>query len=1179
MGGRVAPEERAETRVQTIDPWDYNKSLYVPDNTAGIDDKPASEVHNFKLVRTDTGFYWDKQGEYYGGAAPPLSYEEAKEYYDKWQSGETISTALEEHFRAFKKMLDAENDYNAIGYTGFMESVAPLVYYGFFKSYGEEYDGHLLKYNGLSYGAGFTQRENQVLVGEAELRKRYAYVQDTWQINADTVLTPSLRLDHSDLFGSRLTGNIGLLHNLGGNSHRRLKANIGTGYAEPGLGELYYNWEMYGGTSDNHWGWYWIGNPHLKPEKSLNFDLSVEGESWKTFAKVSVFHNEIKDYLTGYFTGQFIDFNFNGSSSRQTPDRIYSFRNLGKAKITGLEAEIQQKFNDHWSAKVGYTLLHAVNNSDRDMPHRLLDKPTHKFDLGLNYVDKKSGFRGAFWGSYYWHMLDSNSVTVDDTWSPDEQGIYTKKQAHYNEKSFGIWNLLLEKDFGKDFTAYVGIDNIFNHRDDDRAFQDRVYRFGVNIRMADLGEVLARPFRTRRDAEGNPVVTDIYGNDWFILRHGNADGRKKAGDVDLFGEYRVRSNMFKGENKALMRETKETHADEEAAKNHADLPGHGWEQRLRIGADYQITDDLSLTLVGSTGKHELDRNTAPQRGLHDAYLERAELTQNTKKWDWTIGRIHEPMGVTGYWFGREYDGIRGTYTDRKTQVSVGYGDFSSRTGVYDSAYNHRERAVFRRAPTKAELTGFYGDDEDHPTGQVYPEGYDPNEQFNYREKFIHAGQIQDAVTGEWKNDPSLSDVEIARKKLAVVRELLGIYQDIDKAVRESSGTKTKYYEDMVNKVNTESFYDNALKLRRMDMKLTLNNGETVDLNDEAFMRKLAYGSPINIPEPPPYKNIYIYGNGAYGGMEKLVQEDTIRRAMGDILDAAAAKKAGNITEYSYTNDAGTAVTTTNREEAIDHMFVRFVGSDTTDLAKGTTGMIGELLYHIAKNTMFNPVLDAAVPLIGAPRSILQNGYVLKQDHIPAMDRAAYIKIRRQLGDTLGLEAWKFTSYGEGAHDSHGLHEMRIADVVGLGAQVRLGGRAMLSFDYGRNRSAMGRFFHGGRNAYGDYTGGGHTPDFWVARLDIGRADTEVRGSWTAYFDYKSFDHGAYLGGTGADLPNRYLDGIRSFTAGIGYVPAKNVLLEASYTFGARSTQKRDTLYGPESFKLGDYTRLQATYKF
>ena len=39
------------------------------------------------------------------------------------------------------------------------------------------------------------------------------------------------------------------------------------------------------------------------------------------------------------------------------------------------------------------------------------------------------------------------------------------------------------------------------------------------------------------------------------------------------------------------------------------------------------------------------------------------------------------------------------------------------------------------------------------------------------------------------------------------------------------------------------------------------------------------------------------------------------------------------------------------------------------------------------------------------------------------------------------------------------------------------------------------------------------------------------------------------------------------------------MLEATYTFGARSTQMRDTLYTPENFRLGDYTRIQLTYRF
>ena len=66
------------------------------------------------------------------------------------------------------------------------------------------------------------------------------------------------------------------------------------------MGELWYNWEMYAsnpvGIGVAKLGWYWAGNPNLKPEKSVNFDMSLEGENKNTYARVGVFqqpHQEL----------------------------------------------------------------------------------------------------------------------------------------------------------------------------------------------------------------------------------------------------------------------------------------------------------------------------------------------------------------------------------------------------------------------------------------------------------------------------------------------------------------------------------------------------------------------------------------------------------------------------------------------------------------------------------------------------------------------------------------------------------------------------------------------------------------------------------------------------------------------------------------------------------------------
>ncbi|MFR6482825.1 MAG: hypothetical protein ACLUPK_06620 [Veillonella sp.] len=85
--------------------------------------------------------------------------------------------------------------------------------------------------------------------------------------------------------------------------------------------------------------------------------------------------------MSAAFTGDFMDFApyLKGDAKYQrAPDMIYSFKNIGKAEITGLQAEVQQKFGKYWSGKLGYTYLHAINKSDPSMPRQLLDKPMHK---------------------------------------------------------------------------------------------------------------------------------------------------------------------------------------------------------------------------------------------------------------------------------------------------------------------------------------------------------------------------------------------------------------------------------------------------------------------------------------------------------------------------------------------------------------------------------------------------------------------------------------------------------------------------------------------------------------------------------------------------------------------------------------------------------------------------------
>ena len=288
-----------------------------------------------------------------------------------------------------------------------------------------------------------------------------------------------------------------------------------------------------------------------------------------------------------------------------------------------------------------------------------------------------------------------------------------------------------------------------------------------------------------------------------------------------------------------------------------------------------------------------------------------------------------------------------------------------------------------------------------------------------------------------------------------------------------------------------------------------------------------------------------------------------------------------------------------KEQIYRNDFVSPSSTDSLFASQGMPYVINEYFSAVAKRIQET---DGGSQL---PREAFKNTIgeiipaftgVLVKDDVPALKRAAFIQYKREITPTVGISAWYLRSFGDSYKTDRATgtvnekHEFStLANVFGIGAAWQIGKDVSLSFDYGQNRTKFGRFLNGHttyEHAYASpvfnitgYQAGG-TPHFWTVRFDMGKADTEVPGSWNAFADYKYFEHGSFFGGNGTEgVPDRYMDGIRSFTFGAGYVPRKDLLIEAFYTFDAKGTGKRDTLYGPENFRLGNYTRIQATYKF
>ena len=1110
------------TKTKYIDPWDYDKSLLVDKldrhvrKTGDNSIRVWSHVHDYKFkTNSSSGMpEWDMEYEYYGYGGtsktqkPLVTYVEYVKYDKYFTSGISdysppagVPTAIWEKYKKFRDVLEQQN----AGYTG---SNIVRDYYQKGESSDKKQQELAPKLNGKRFLEEFRLRDQRITVGEGAIRKHHFFIQDTWQLNENTLLTPIIRLDHSSLFvGTNISGSLGLTHQVNSNPHRRFKANIGTSYAEPGMGELWYNWEMYAsnpiGIGYARMGHYWVGNPHLKPEKSVNIDLSLEGENKNTYARIGIFHNRITDYMTVYFTGKFMDFApyLGGSQKYQrAPDLIYSFKNIGEAEITGLEAEIRQKLGTHWTGKLGYTWLHAVNKSDPNIPRQLLNKPVHKIDISLAFTDDVSGWSGQLWGDYYLHMLDSNSLADHNNYWPDvlqHLGPAFEKQS-YKKKSFGIWNIMLQKKLHKDALVYVGINNLFNHRDDDRATQERVYRFGMNVKFGAAHEdkELSKDTTSKAKPVHSPAAAQNTASfSQEFLKQPFDTAQKEV--FSLIGDYRAAWTAHNGTNRPQS-PYRATTAVGTAKKNMFDANEHGFRQRLRIGINARIGKNTNIRILGSSsGTPHMDTasTTSDQRGLGYQRLDTADITQHAKQWDFSLGRLTEPMGITGYWFGKEFDGGRAVWTGSKTQVRLGYGSFKHSTGIADSAYTHSIHTVFYRPPTVEEFLGM--NRTDHPY-DIHAATKEANETYKkwYQGKtnmLYFYQQLRDAV----QNGAGLEEQRaILQRMHRVVKAAYGSDMaakvfSLNISPKASVLYKIKDKHGNIKLKKTEIHYSSYISkyatAEEKAFKTEMNKKFAVSLYDDAALKDgKAYLQQNAQRLERAYKEIAAYNAkddwSAYANTDFSIGSHYTYTADKKCLQAHEDSSPAN--EYAFAGveaiitDGGYNPAIRAQEIAKTDILKELYTANYIEKGQGNAeygwrmpqllfeylnGMERVLRQSESENKQPREALAAVIGNL-----IKAEGTVLVQDTIPALDTVAFIQVKQQLCPNFSIAAWYLRSCHNKAYTlaaAHGTHNdtasfTQLANIFGIGAKWQLGAHTYLDIDYGQNCTAFGRYMNG-----------------------------------------------------------------------------------------------------------------------
>ena len=594
------------------------------------------------------------------------------------------------------------------------------------------------------------------------------------------------------------------------------------------------------------------------------------------------------------------------------------------------------------------------------------------------------------------------------------------------------------------------------------------------------------------------------------------------------------------------------------------------------------------------------------------------------------------MGVTGYWFNKEYDGLRSVWTNKNTQVRIGVGTFKHSTGISDSAYTHAIYTHFKRVPTVEEFLGVTMDSDGANKELIVPNAgntinfYQQLKALRDKEGALDAEvgtlkkKIDDMTSDIWSKEfiDGMSADQLAPLK-AELAKLEASLPDVEARVaKEREPLRAAQFDVLrrMQEIAVKAYGADAAKqtvsIKMPDVSVTYSyKSRYYDEDDEqwyederTFTQKIAPGT-IGLDKKNPLFEMKLSDTTVLSNGGKTFISNWYNQNKAAIVEAYRAK-AKDIATYSFGNNPYTMKFEDNAFDGLDKSIYKANVVDIND--SGTSGLInvkGSAYYPSMIASYFNSLarmLEKADGNSRLPREALGKytgavipsiGVVLERDTIPPIEKATYVQVKHMVTPRLGLAAWYLRSFGGSdyrfytangnATEAHEFNNM--ANVFGVGAKYQLNHNVSVSFDYGQNRSDFGRFMNG--NTHYDHKAGssqfdikgrdvGGVPHFWALRFDVGRADMNKPGSWNAYVDYKYFAHGSFFGGNGTEaVPDRYLDGIKSFTFGGGYVPTKDLLLQAFYTFDAKGINKRDTLYGSENFKLGNYTRFQMTYKF
>ncbi|HIQ34083.1 MULTISPECIES: ligand-gated channel protein [Acinetobacter] len=322
------------------------------------------------------------------------------------------------------------------------------------------FDRHSLSFGGMYLKEELEDKGNQLSIGGStpvSSLDRYSwalFAENAWNIVDDFTLTTSLRLDEDEKFGDHWSPKVYGVWGL--NDNWVIKGGVSTGYKTPALRATVAEWGQATGGGQSKG--VIVGNPDLKPEKSVNYEVSFNWDNLDNLnAGLTLFNSEFKDKITEVRTCQgenvgALECDWLGEKF----DFVSLRENVDKASMRGAEVTFGWQALPNVNVSANYTFTDTEQKSGINKGKPLNEMPKHMFNTT---ADWEINDQFSSWGRVNYRSKTSDYLSR--TAMAKGKPAYTMVDVGLNYKptqniavAAGVYNLF-DKEIDKDTYNYV----------------------------------------------------------------------------------------------------------------------------------------------------------------------------------------------------------------------------------------------------------------------------------------------------------------------------------------------------------------------------------------------------------------------------------------------------------------------------------------------------------------------------------------------------------------------------------------------------------------------------------------------------------------------------------------------------------------------------------------------------